>query len=388
MLSYIASVSLFSILYAYFGYPLVLWFFKNMPQRAKESRAEPTTFSIIIAARNEKDNIRNKLDATLNLEWLEGKSIGDVLVSSNEIEVIVADDASDDGTSQIAGEYESRGVKLSKSEIRGGKEVAQKSAVEKSKGEIIIFTDTKVEISSDIILKARRYFSDSSIGAVSSIDKVQDESGESGEGAYVKYEMKVRELESEVNSLVGLSGSCFLVRREVALGMSEKHCSDFYSATESVRLGLRSILAKDIVGTYKAVTDSTKEFERKVRTVLRGMSAVLAQPEVFDVQKYGFFTFQIISHKIYRWLVPLFFILLYVSNMGLKSCACMWGLVFWAQTFVLALALVGYLKPETKKYTLIKIPLFFVLSNLAILVASVRLLKGETIVVWNPSQKG
>lgn len=388
MLSYIASISLFSILYAYIGYPIALLLFKNMVQKKSGAGSEPKTFSIIIAARNEKDNIRKKLDDTLSLEWSDGKSVGEVLIGSNELEVIVADDASDDGTSEIVEEYSSRGIKLSKSQVRGGKEVAQKFAVDNSKGEIIIFTDTKVSLSRDILIKAKGYFQDSGIGALSSVDRVEDHSGESGEGAYVKYEMWVRQLESEVNSLVGLSGSCFLVRREVALGMSDKLASDFYSATECVRLGMRSLLANDIVGTYKAVTDSNREFERKVRTVLRGMGAVVAQPEVFDAPTYKFFTFQVISHKIYRWLVPWFFVLLYLVTLILKSSSCFWGLVFWGQTFVLGAAVLGYFKPDTRKYFLVRLPFFFVLSNAAILVASTRLLSGETITVWNPSNKG
>ncbi len=388
MFSYIAIVSMLTILYAYFGYPLVLMAYKKFSPKEKHLGSEPSTFSIIIAARNEKDNIRKKLDDTLNLDWFDGKTIGDVILGTDKIEVIVADDASDDGTSEIVEEYKNKGVKLSRSSARGGKEVAQKKAVGMSKGEVIIFTDTKVSISKDILLRASEHFKDHNVGGLSSIDRVLDESGESGEGAYVKYEMKVRELESEVNTLVGLSGSCFVVRRIVALGMKDSLPSDFYSATECVRQGLSSILANDIVGTYKAVTDPNREFDRKVRTVLRGMSAVLAQPEVFDVQKYGFFTLQVISHKIYRWIVPYAFILLFLSSMVLKSVSSFWSIVFWGQVLIIILATLGYSNPEAKKNLLVKIPLFLVLSNVAIFLASVRLCKGEIVVVWNPSEKG
>lgn len=388
MLNYIATVSLFSILYAYFGYPVLLLYLKSRRINKAEAGIEPSSYSIIISTRNESANIKAKIENTLDLDWFDGKKLRDVVASSNEIEIIVADDASDDGTLEIVNSYAESGVKVSRLQERGGKEVAQKKAVEFSRGEIILFTDTKVLISHDVILKARAYFSDPNIGAVSSVDKVVDESGESGEGAYVKYEMKIRELESEVASLVGLSGSCFLVRREIASAIRGNLCSDFFSATEAVRLGKRSVLARDIIGSYKAVTDSGKEYERKIRTVLRGMSAILEQPEVFDYSKFGFFSIQVLSHKIYRWLVPWFFILLFFSSMFLRRCVCMWGLVFWAQVIVLGLALAGYLKEDLRRYALVRIPLFFVLSNTAILVASVRLLKGESVIVWDPSKKG
>lgn len=388
MLSYIATVSLFSIIYAYFGYPLVLLYLKSKGGHARVTGLEPSSYSIIISARNESAHIRAKIENTLDLDWYDGKKIRDVLLNSKEVEVVIADDASDDGTDKIVSEYAASGVKISRLSVRGGKEVAQKRAVEMSTGEIIIFTDAKVMISHDIILKARAYFSNPKVGAISSIDNVIDESGESGEGAYVRYEMKVRELESEVASLVGLSGSCFLVRREVAKAIRDNLASDFFCASEAVRNGQRSILAKDIIGTYKAVTDSSKEYERKIRTVVRGMTALFAQTEVFDMSKYGFFTFQVISHKIYRWLIPWFFILLFISSMFIRHCSCFWGMVFWAQLVLIGLALLGYYKQDMRKFALVRIPLFFVLSNTAILVASIRLLKGESVVLWDPSSKG
>jgi hypothetical protein len=53
-----------------------------------------------------------------------------------------------------------------------------------------------------------RNFSDPSVGCVSSIDRCIDDSGAvSGEGAYVRYEMFIRQLETRVGTLVGLSGS-------------------------------------------------------------------------------------------------------------------------------------------------------------------------------------
>lgn len=379
MLIYIATISLFSILYAYFGYPLVLLYYKGSSRRENKEGERPKSISLIIAARQEGERIGEKLEQCVALR-LPGEDI--------KFEIIVADDASDDATGEIVERYKSKGVIHARLDSRGGKEVAQKHAVGLSSGEIIIFTDTKVALSEDILERALEYFSDSSIGAVSSVDRVLDENGESGEGLYVKYEMMVRELESEIHSLVGLSGSCFIVRREIALNLRPDLPSDFYSATEAVRLGFRAVLAKDIVGTYKAVVDTGKEFERKVRTVIRGMSALLNQEEVFDVSKYGFYTFQIISHKVYRWLVPWFFLILLFSTFFLRSCSYFWAIVFWAQALSLVLSAVGHYSPEYRKSPIVKIPLFFVLSNFGILVAAIRLLRGEMVTAWDPSNKG
>jgi len=395
MLNYIALISLISILYAYFGYFFLLSYLskkkKNMFVPSDLGVTEslvPTSITIIIAAKNEEKHIEEKIINTLSLKAWDRTAREELLAENPRIQVIVADDSSTDLTAEIVKQFESVGVLLSTSNNNLGKEGAQKQAALLANNDIVLFTDTKVSLNELAINNTLKYFLDASVGAVSSTDFVIDETNSSGEGAYVKYEMKLRELESEVYSLVGLSGSCFAVRRQISSMIEHGIPSDFSLLMQAVKFGYRGVIATDVIGSYKAVQNIDKEFKRKVRTVLRGMTALAKHTEILDFSKYGFFSVQVISHKLYRWLVPWFFITLFVSTYFLSSCSGFWELIFSAQLILLLLAACGKILPETVKYLPVKISLFFVASNLGIFLAGVKLLQGAQIASWEPSRKG
>ncbi len=390
MLAYIAVMSLFSIVYAYFGYAAILYFLDRTSESENnyDPNNRPESITVIIAARNEEKSIREKITNTLSLSF-GTHTVEDELQSKEpRVQVLIADDASDDMTGQIAEEFRTKGVQFISLPKRGGKEKAQKNAISHARSEIIMFTDAKVLLDYSALDATLYYFSDFEVGAISSIDKVLDESGKSGESAYVKYEMEIREMESKLSTLVGLSGSCFAVRKEIADTISEKIPSDFALLLSTVKRGLRGRHAPDVLAYYKAVHNVEKEFQRKVRTVLRGMKALFSNSEFLNPSSYGFFSFQLISHKVYRWSVPLFFLFLFFSSYFLSSCSHFWALVWYLQLLLLLLAAIGYFVPGYQNKIYCKIPLFLVVSNLAIAIAWIKLIKGEQIAQWNPSDKG
>ena len=115
-------------------------------------------------------------------------------------------------------------------------------------------------------------FADPTVGCVSSVDRFIDAEGRvSGEGAYVRYEMFLRALETRVNSLVGLSGSFFAARREVCQRWAADRQSDFSTLLNAVELGLRGVLDPRTAGYYRNIADDRRELERKIRTVVRGI---------------------------------------------------------------------------------------------------------------------
>src|SRR5262249_47864476 len=142
------------------------------------------------------------------------------------------------------------------------------------------------------------------VGCVSSVDALMDANGNlSGEGAYVRYEMLLRRLESTLGSVVGLSGSFFAVRREACREWATDVQSDFNTLLNCVRLGFRGVSDETSVGYYRGVTEETREFERKVRTVLRGITTLMHRAGLLSPRRYGLFAWQLVSHKLCRWLV-------------------------------------------------------------------------------------
>src|SRR5690349_8626393 len=116
--------------FSYFLYPALLLLAPRRPLRTAPLASLPR-LSVIIAARNEKKRIERKLRDTVTLDY-----------PRELLEIIVASDASDDGTDEIVQGYSSSGVRLSRTEMRGGKEAAQAHAIAAATGEIIVLTDS------------------------------------------------------------------------------------------------------------------------------------------------------------------------------------------------------------------------------------------------------
>jgi glycosyltransferase involved in cell wall biosynthesis len=369
--------SVLLIVHAYFGYPLtllLLYRFRNRPFR-REAIIPPAT--LIIAACNEEKRIREKLENTVALEY-----------PRERLQIIVTSDGSTDGTHSIVEEYADRGVELLALPERRGKENAQKEAVGLATGEVIIFSDVATRIEPDGLKKIVSSFADPSVGCVSSVDRVIGRDGKPcGEGLYVRYEMWLRDLESRVHSLVGLSGSFFAARRDVCRDFSADMQSDFRTVLNSMRLGLRGISDPESVGYYMDISDSRREFDRKVRTVLRGQTVFFRHLEFLNAFRYGLFSYQYLCHKLLRWLVPVFLFLALAAN-AILSLGSPWFLaIFIGHLSFYGIALWGGSRKVQPDHPVMKIPLYFLTVNAAILVAWWRYLKGNRMVMWAPSER-
>ncbi len=333
--------------------------------------------SLIVTAHNEEARIREKLENTLAIAYP-----GELL------EIIIASDCSTDKTDEIVASYSQRGVRLVRADERKGKEYAQLCAIREAKGDILVFSDVATQIEPDALNKLVRHFNDPSVGAVSSEDRFVSQDGTiAGEGAYVKYEMWLRRLESQRAGLVGLSGSFFAARKEICDEWDIASPSDFNTALNCAKRGLVAISVPDVVGIYSDVKSPALEYRRKLRTIIRGMTAISRHLEVLNPLKMGLFSFQVWSHKILRWAVPWFMALLLFTSALLSAQHWLYAAVLVAQLGFYALVVVGYLSQDLRSHTLIKIPYFFVQVNLAIASATVMFLRGERMTTWTPSKR-
>lgn len=360
------------IIYAYLGYPSVLAALCLFRTREVRKNEFTPRVSFIIAAHNEEGRMPEKLVNTLGQDY-----------PGHLLEIIVASDCSTDRTDEMARAHADR-IRLVRAPERRGKEAAQQLAVEAASGEILIFSDVATALARDGISRIVRNFADPTVGCVSSVDRFVDAEGRtSGEGAYVKYEMWLRALESRVNSLVGLSGSFFAVRREACRNWAADRQSDFNTLLRVVELRLRGVSDPESVGFYRNITDDRREFERKVRTVVRGMSVLRGNLRMLNPFRYGLFAWQLASHKLCRWLVPFALIGACVANAMLVRHSTLYAATFLLQLAFYTAAYVGH-RTGTPG---LKIPFFLLLVNLAILNAWCRFARGERMTSWSPSER-
>ncbi|MBX5461124.1 MAG: glycosyltransferase [Steroidobacteraceae bacterium] len=346
-------------------------------QRTKPQDAGPQlpSITLIIACRNEAGRLRHKLDNVLALDY-------------PDLEILVASDASDDASDDIVREYASKGVQLVRSEQRRGKEYAQGLAINVARGEILVFSDAGTDLPADSMKLLADAFSDPGVGAVSSEDVFVSADGRIvGEGAYVRYEMWLRRLESERAGLVGLSGSFFAVRRSVISRWDHTIPSDFACALQTVHAGLVAVADPRVKGVYRDIKDPSREYGRKLRTAVRGMTAVARWSEVLNPFRYGAFAFQVWGHKVMRWLVPWFMALLLLTCIALAGQGAVYMGMLAIQLVGYALVLLAHLVPALRQLVPVRIAYFFVQANLALAHAALQFLGGRRIVTWEPSAR-
>ena len=369
-------ISVFGIGYAYLGYPLsliIISVFKSTEQRRTDASPAVT---LIITAHNEEKRIEEKLENTIALDY-----------PSEKRQIIVASDGSTDRTNELTRRYRQRGVELLALTKRRGKEAAQKAAILRATGEVLVFTDAATFLKADGLKQIVSNFSDASVGCVSSEDWLMSPDGlPEGESLYVRYEMWLRQLESKIGSLVGLSGSFFAARKEVCAEFSDELQSDFGTVLNSIRIGLRGVLDRKAIGYYRTIVDDQREFERKVRTVVRGLTVFFRNLEFLNPLRFGLFTYQFICHKLLRWLVPFFFAIALLSSLILSFGSNLYLALVMAQFALYGLSLLG-LGVNNSFTVWLRIPAYFVRVNLSILLAWWLYLRGQRIVMWTPSHR-
>ncbi len=371
-------LSAFFCCFSYFIYPLIL---KVIPARKSSppeiSKNVLPRMTLIVTAHNEEARIQEKLENTLAIDYPD-----------ELLEVIVASDCSEDNTDEIVAAYHQYGVRLVRADERKGKEYAQLCAIQVAKGDILVFSDVATKIESDALVKLARYFDAPLVGAVSSEDRFISQDGTvAGEGAYVKYEMWLRRLESQRAGLVGLSGSFFAARKQVCEAWDIASPSDFNTALNCAKLGFIAISVSDVVGIYRDVKDPGLEYRRKLRTIIRGITAISRHSEVLNPFKMGLFSFQVWSHKVLRWAVPWFMALLLFVSIFLSMQHWFFATALAAQVGFYALVVAGAFSRELRNHTLIKIPYFFVQVNIAIAFATIKFFSGERMTTWTPSER-
>jgi cellulose synthase/poly-beta-1,6-N-acetylglucosamine synthase-like glycosyltransferase len=300
------------------------------------------------------------------------------------LEVLFVSDGSTDQTVALIGPHLSEHYYLIELPERKGKAAALNAGLDRAKHDIVVFSDASIELESDALLHLVQGFSDPTIGCISGEDKIP-ESG--GEAWYGRYELFLRRLESKVHSIVGASGSFYAQRRTLCTPFEEGLAPDFVSVLKTVEQGFRAISEPLAVGIMASVKDSKQEFQRKVRTLIRGMTALFAYKRLLNPFKFGWFAVELWSHKILRWTVPFFLVTALVSSLSLMESPW-FMMVSTIQIAFYGAALLALVGIKSVRQSLVgKVALYFSVANAAVIVAWFKYLSGVRQELWTPTQR-
>jgi len=344
------------LVYTFLGYPAVLWALSLLAgKRVAKGQMRPKV-SLIISAYNEQSIIAEKIENCLAIDYPKEK-----------LEIIVASESTD-RTNEIVQRYAPQGIVLHAYRGRAGKAATLFRTVPKATGEIIVFSDANAMYEPDAIRKLVHNFNDERIGCVSGQLKYfnpdQSNSG-TGELAYWKYEMAIKKLESRFFSLLGANGSIFAIRKELYFPIAEDRGDDFELPIRIRLNGRGVVLEPEAVSWERSSATADEEFKRKVRIIAWNIKSCLLLLKESLLKKRLFLAFQLVSHKLLRWLFPLFAMAMLVINFFLPGT--FFRALLYAQVVFYAGAIVGFAFDAKggKVPRLLVIPYYFCLMHCA-----------------------
>jgi hypothetical protein len=204
-----------------------------------------------------------------------------------------------------------------------------------------------------------------------------------GRQLYWNYEAAIRRWESRIWTVIGGTGCIYSLRKALYTPLDPAVISDFVQPAKALLKGYRSVVEDDAAAYEVAESKQLgEELQRRARVALRGLRGVGYMPEMLNPFRHPWLAFQLVSHRLLRWSVPLFLIAALVSNAFLldrPAYALLFALqlVFYGSAVTAAL-----LDRRNVRIRPLFVPLYFCLINLAPLLAFWALLKGEKKILW------
>jgi cellulose synthase/poly-beta-1,6-N-acetylglucosamine synthase-like glycosyltransferase len=383
-------LSLFIVFYTFMGYGIFLYFLIKIKRAVKGKPVIPAVnhdllpvCTLVVAAYNEESFIEEKIANCLKLNYPAGK-----------LKFLFVTDGSSDKTPEIIGRYPE--IQLLHQAERGGKIAAVHRAMEYVHTEAVVFTDANTHLNPDAIINICRHYADNTVGAVAGEKRVQiDESADAsaaGEGFYWKYESALKKWDSELYSVVGAAGELFSVRRSLYQDVPpDTVLDDFMISMYIAAKGYRIIYEPEAYAIETASENVTEELKRKIRIAAGGIQSILRLKNLFNPFKYPVLSFQYVSHRVLRWTVtPFLLILVFVLNLivALDDSEFFFHLMFAGQLLFYVLAFLGLLME--KRHIRIKalfIPYYFCVMNYAVLMGIIRYFRKKQSAVWEKAQR-
>jgi cellulose synthase/poly-beta-1,6-N-acetylglucosamine synthase-like glycosyltransferase len=351
-------VSLAALVWTHAAYPAVVALWARIAPRRIRVGDETPSVTIIVAAHNEESVIERRVMNLLALDY-----------PHSLVEVVVASDASDDRTDELAAAAGARVVR----NVRGGKVAAQDRAVRESSSEIVAFSDANAVWETGALRQLVRSFADPAVAYVCGQLRLEAPDGSNREGLYWRYEMAVRSAESQLGSVTGGNGSIYAVRRGDYVEVDPRFGHDLSLPYLMVQRGRRAVYQPAALASEKPTPSVESEYRRKVR-MFEHCWLILLRGKM--LRGLGLrYTVEILSHRLLRYASGLLHILLLATSLALVTHGWIYDVVLAVQLALLLAALAG-----------VAIARYYVLISWATVVALVNYLRRGVPATWKVAE--
>lgn len=385
-------ISLAVIFYAYLGYGIILYLLVRIKRVGSTPAVTPEPeipedlpeVTLFITAYNEKEIIPEKVANSKSLNYPPEK-----------ITHIWITDGSNDGSPELLRSF--GGIEVHHEPERKGKIAAMNRGMQFVKTPIVIFSDANTFLGEHAIRRIVALFRDRQVGCVSGEKRIltadADSASGSGEGIYWKYESLLKKWDSELYSVVGAAGELFAIRTSLWQEVEPDTLLDDFVI--SLRVAMNGYTIKYDPEAYAIETasaDTKEELKRKIRISAGGIQSVIRLKPLLNIFRYGLLSFQYISHRVLRWVVAPFLLLLIIPvNYWLFLTAGNAGIYtfFWyGQVIFYLLVLTGWLlRSRQIRLKALFVPFYFFMMNYSVYLGLIRYLKRSQSVAWEKAQR-
>lgn len=361
------------LIYVYLGYPVCLYlislFRKQKPVEAGEYWP---SVSILISARNEERDIGWKIRETL--EWDYPKDV---------LQVLVASDASEDATDEIAQRVADPRLVFVRMDRRGGKNTALNRLATLAKGELLLFTDANAHVSSSSFKALIRHFAVPAVGCVTGWEENLHEQGalSSAGRTSLGYEAFLNTLESKLGSVLVCDGSLFCIRKSLYRQLQPELANDLELPLWIGHSGYKLLYEPTARSLEKPTSSPREEFQRRRRICSQGALGMWRMRSYL----HGVRAWQFLSRKFLRWLSLIPLVLIAMSTIALARTSTFFQAALALEVLFTIVATVGFGAAISghKIVRAVSLPFYFLLVNVAALVGVTEACLGRRFSVWD-----
>lgn len=383
-------ISIALVVYTYFGYGLLVWLLIRLRGRRKKTATTAASFmpevTLVVPAYNELACLPDKVANSLAQDY-----------PRSQIRYLFVTEGSTDGSTEYLGKTYPGLVDVLGGTERRGKVAAMNEAMQHVKTPIVIFTDANTQLNTSAVRLIVEHFRDPNVGAVAGEKRILTQHNESaagsGEGLYWKYESKLKEWDSELQTIVGAAGELFAVRTELYEPVeTDTILDDFIISLRIAGRGYRVAYEPEAYALEHPSFSILDEQKRKIRIAAGGFQSIVRLSYLLNPFRYGVLTFEYVSHRVFRWAVaPICLPLIFLSNVGLviqsmanpSSWSAIWNILLVLQILFYGAALMGYsLEKRQLRWKLLFVPFYFTFMNVCALAGLVRYLRGNQSGTW------
>ena len=347
--------------------------------------------SVIMSIYNEESVIQEKMESLLKLNYPKEK-----------IQIFVGSDCSDDQSNELMAYFNRQysNVVFIGFKKRRGKPDVVNDLVEKAKeyrsfgdDHLFLMTDASVILEESTLFELVKHFKNPEIALVDAnmvsigmkadgISKVENE--------YITTEVSLKHNEGIVlGKMIGPFGGCYAIRSNFFSKIPPKYLvDDFYIAMRAFEKGGKAINELD-ARCFEAISHDIKEEYRRKSRISAGNFQNLSTFKHL-LWRLNDLSIAFFSHKVLRWLGPIFIIFAFLSSLLLSLS----GNILYKALFLLLIGFLIIIPIFDVLFKILKINVlafrkvrYFVMMNVALFEGFIKYLNGIKNNVWQPPKR-